>query len=142
MRKGLKRLLQKFIKLVISVGIVFLLSTSSAVAGTFECKTRDGVYKPVGKATIEAASNRDKSVLDKVFHVKRETGEILGGLFENEGHKINILRDTETTYEVLSTNRHSDVTFLKIDEFEKMRTFKFYHGWLGLFLVGECSLKP
>ena|SRR3989304_8000782 len=138
MKEKQKSFLQKFI---FCTGFL-LLSPSWVAAGSLECKSIDGVYKPVGKAAIESASSRDKSVLNQVFYVKRETGEILGGLFSNDGLKIEILRDTENSYEVLSTNNHSDVMLLKIDEFEKKSTFKFYAGWLGLFLVGECTSKP
>ncbi len=123
--------------------LIFLLP-AAVFASTFECSAVEGVYQPPGQSTLEDAGGRDQSVIGRVFHVKRESGEIVGsGLFASEDETITILRDVNeiiNTFEVMYTNKHSDLKFLKISEFEGDLTFSFYFGWLRLLLIGKCRV--
>ncbi len=124
----------------LTAAVILTLSTGSAVAETFECRPREGVYKPADVAKLEKASEHDEMLLEHVFHVQRGTGKIVGtAVFSNERYEIRILRNSETEYEVLSENKHADVLLLRIDQFEETWSFKYYAAWLGLFVVGECS---
>lgn len=122
---------------------IFLISLSSvARAGDFSCQVAEGVYKAPGMVHLEDASKRDPAVIGKVFRVNRITGEVFGGsLFATSSEQVKILRNVNeliNTFEVMSTNKHSDVKLLSIDEHEAKITFKYYFDWLGLFLTGTC----
>lgn len=124
--------------------VIFFLSLSKvAWSGEFSCQVAEGVYKAPGATHLQDASKRDPSVIGKAFRVNRATGEILGApLFTNSGEKVMILRNVNeaiNSFEVMSTNKHSDVKLLSIDKHENQITFKYYFDWLGLFLIGACS---
>ena len=120
------------------IAIFFLLLPSD-----FSCHVAEGVYKAPGTVHLEDVSKRDPAVIGKVFRVNRTTGEVLGDpLFTNSGDKVKILRNVNeliNSFEVMSTNKHSDVKLLNIDEHDNKITFKYYFDWLGLFLTGTCN---
>ena len=123
---------------------ILLILSMPTYATTFECKTVEGVYQSPGETTFIDTGKRDPSIIGGVFHVKRESGEIVGsGLFASKDETITILRDVNeilNTFEVMYTNKHSDLKFLKISEFKDDLTFSFYFGWLRLLLIGECRV--
>ena len=125
--------------------IILLLHLLPAVtlASTFECKTIEGVYQSPGATTLTDAGERDPTVIGRVFHVKRDNAEVVGSsLFSSDDETVTILRDINeiiNTLEVIYTNKHSDLKFLKIKEFKGDITFSYYFGWLRLLLVGECT---
>lgn len=92
-------------------------------------------------AQLNDAVTRDQSVLGKVFYVDRKTGRVSGdGLFGNIDEDVKVLRNvSENVFEVLSTNKRSDVKLLSIEEFKTKTTFKYYFSWLGLLLTGDCN---
>lgn len=130
-------------KSCLQITLFLILLPAIAWPSDFSCRVSKGVYKPVGMAYLEDASKRDPSIIGKVFYVSRATGEVTGNiLLSNAGEKLKVLRDINdvvNTFEVMSTNEHSDVKLLSIDKYENKVTFKYYFDWLGLFLTGECE---
>ena len=114
----------------------------SAAADTLQCEVSDGAYKSPGSTSLVDALMRDPTLSGNVFHVNRETGEIVGSsLLRNEGKKITILRNIDeiiNVVEIMSVNDHFDLTFLAVKEFEGKLTFSYYIGFFGLMLIGEC----
>lgn len=133
----------KIQKILFQIAVVLVSLPSAGWAGDFDCRVLKGIYKPSGVTRLDDASKFDPSIIGKVFYVKRRTGAIDGGsLFANAHEEIRVLRDVKdsiNTYEVMSTSKHSDIKVLKIDEFEGKTTFKYYFGFLGLLLTGECT---
>ena len=125
--------------------IAFLLLLVSGIvsANDFKCTVKEGVYKTPGSAELDDASHRDQSVIGAVFYVRRDSGEIVGSSpFDNGGDVISVLRNIDeiiNTVEIMSKNDQSDVKLLKVDELYEKLTFKYYFGWLGLLLTGDCS---
>ena len=130
-------------RILTTIILSFMLSLP-AFAGGFECIVVSGAYKSPGESGIFDAKERDPTVSGSTFTVARETGKVSGSsLFSNQGDQITIVRDTDdliNTFEVMSKNSHNDIKLLKIDSFEGRFTFKYYFGWLGLFITGDCSI--
>lgn len=122
--------------------LLFSMSTV-ALSSDFSCRVSTGVYNPPGVIRLDDAATRDPSVIGKVFSVDRKTGNVAGdGIFGNAGEDVNVLRNVNeiiNVFEVLSTNRHSDVKVLSIYQLKTKIHFKYYFGWLGLLLIGECN---
>lgn len=114
----------------------------SAAADTLQCEVSDGATKLPGSTSIVDPAITDPTLVGNVFHVNRETGEIVGSaLFRNDGETITILRDIDeiiNVVEIMSVNAHFDLTFLAVREFEGKLTFSYYAGFFDLMLIGEC----
>lgn len=137
------KLRSRYMKHHFSLAILLFSMSTAALSSDFSCRVSTGVYMPPGVVRLDDAATRDPSVIGKAFSVDRKTGNVAGdGLFGNAGEDVKVLRNVNETinvFEVLSTNRHSDVKVLSIDQFKTKTTFKYYFGWLGLLLIGECN---
>lgn len=113
--------------------------STHALSNSFHCNVTSGVYKPVGTSGLEDASRRDSSTIGTNFIVERNSGAIRGNaLFRNSRNQNEIVRNEERVYELLTRTRHADISLLKIEEFDRQWTFKYYVASIGLLLVGEC----
>ena len=124
--------------------LIFAAITASTVfADIYECTVTDGSYASPGSTKLVGALARDGSVEGKKFRVDRKSGNITGySLFENEGEKIEVIRDIDETinvYVLSSTNRKGDVDILSIKEFDGSLTFRYYNQYMGLYLIGTCK---
>jgi hypothetical protein len=130
-------------KRFLQIALILVFLPSPGWAGDFDCRVSNGIYIPPGIVRLDDVSKRDPSVIGQVFYIKRGTGVISGNsLFANTNDEIRILRDVQdstNTYEVMSTSKHSDVKILQIDKLQGKTTFKYYFGWFGLLLIGECN---
>ena len=123
-------------------GLVLALAATQAWPGDFHCSVTAGVHKPVGSTSLQDAARRDTSIIGTSFIVERGTGTIRGNAsFRNSRHTTEILRNEPRVYELLTRTRHADITSLRIEEFDRQWTFKYYVASVGWLLVGECRVQ-
>ena len=124
-----------------------LVSSFSVSASDFKCTIREGAFKAPGLQTLNDGAIRDPTLIGREFFVVRDTGGIYGdSLFDNSSETVEVLRndtnDILNQVEIMSINKHRDVRLLHVGEFEGEFTFKYYLGWLGLLVVGDCVENP
>ena len=123
--------------------LLAVITASTVFGDIYECTVTNGGYASPGSTKLVDAIERDGSIEGKKFQVDRNTGKITGNsLFENEGEKIEVIRDIDESinvYVLASTNRKGDIDILSIKEIDGSLTFRYYNEYMGLYLIGTCK---